>query len=187
MFSGLLLIMIQSLNPDVTERTTNAQQFETSFTEEGTTTNSLITRILIWDTAIAALKKNPIIGMGLYSFPFAAIDYYTIPRFLFNSYVRGLTPHQTFIAILTETGIIGFIGFSLLLVGILKFLFKAFQKCSDSEQRKRILIINFVQIYILLSMFMTDAWLWGQGLMLFALVLGINIGEYKLSSNRSSS
>ena len=53
-----MIIVVMILNPDVTERTTNVKQFETSFTEEGEITNSLMSRILIWDTAIAAFLSS---------------------------------------------------------------------------------------------------------------------------------
>lgn len=143
--------------------------------------NSFITRALIWHTAGNAFLKHPFVGIGIYSFPFSSQYYYTIPKAFYKVYVEGRTPHVTFIAVLAETGIIGFIGFIFLLIVIIK---TAFQNLKQLKSRRNIpfsLIINWTFIYMLISMFMTDAWLWGQQLMIIAIFLGLLIAQNKNS------
>ncbi len=55
-------------------------------------------RIMSWGVALESVSKNPIFGNGLYSWP----EYYYMP------------PHNTFICIIQDTGIIGVLLFLVL-------------------------------------------------------------------------
>jgi O-antigen ligase len=146
--------------------------------------SSLLTRFLIWYTALQAFLKHPIIGIGAFSFPFESIQYSKIPPFLFKKYVDGLSPHETFITKLAETGIVGFSGFIVFLVSSFRVSFKAFKIAIKNEEKIISLILLAIQIYILFSMFLSDAWLWGQCGMLWGISLGISLVNYKILLRR---
>jgi O-antigen ligase len=182
LISVLFLIVLNTLKPEVFQRFNqldsgrilNVKQ-ETDF--KG---NSILTRLLIWDTAWNAFKAHPIIGIGAYSFPFESVRYYTIPRDLYQKFVEGLSPHVTYIANLTETGILGFIGFVILMIASLKTGFKSVKLAVSSEQKHFSTILLTLQIYIFFSMFLTDAWLWGQCGMLWGMVMGTLIANNRI-------
>ncbi len=143
--------------------------------------NSFITRALIWHTAANAFITHPFVGIGVYSFPFSSQYYYTIPKSFYKVYVEGRTPHVTFIAVLAETGVIGFIGFVFLLIVIIKTAFQNLRQLKSVKNIPFSLIINWTFVYMLISMFMTDAWLWGQQLMIIAIFLGLLVAQNKKS------
>jgi len=180
--STILFIILNYYTPDVFQRIeqVNKSSILSVKSETDIQKSSLITRFLIWDTAWNAFKAHPIIGIGTYSFPFESSLYYTIPKDLFKTYVEGNSPHITFLACLTETGILGLLGFLIFLFSSLKIGFKSVKKAVTENQKFYSLLILSVQIYIFYSMFLTDAWLWGQCGMLWGMVLGLSIANYKI-------
>lgn len=145
--------------------------------------SSLFTRLLIWDTAINAFKKHPFIGIGAFSFPFESREYYTISKILYREYVQGLSPHIGYLAVLTETGIIGLVGFFFLLYSIIKMNYKALKLSKTSAERHISFSLLSFQVFIIFSLVFTDAWLWGQCGMLWGLLVGLSIANYKLLMN----
>lgn len=73
--------------------------------------NSLESRLLIWLTALNAFQANPLTGIGYLMFNFVSENYNVLPMVLYDDYVKSLDPHNTMLAFLTETGIIGFTCF----------------------------------------------------------------------------
>jgi O-antigen ligase len=174
-----VFLFISSVNPEVTERTKETTNVEEGVNKEGQVQNSLISRLLIWHTAYNAFVANPILGIGAYSFPVGSQQYYTIPKFLYDDYVKGLTPHVTYLAVAVETGAVGLITFLLFLITGLKFAYDGLKYSRTVDERKFSFLIYWPLVYIFISMFMTDAWLWGQGIVLWGIILGINLWNRK--------
>ncbi len=169
--------------PQIFNRFTNLTAFSKMFVIEKNkigVNSTFVTRVLIWLTALNAFVKHPIIGIGAFSFPFSSYLYYTIPPILFKAFVEGLSTHVTFFSTLTETGIIGTIGFLVFLISSLRIGFKSVKIAITYDERLISAVILFMQIYIFYSMFMTDAWLWGQCGMLWGFVLGLSLANYKI-------
>lgn len=143
-------------------------------------TNSMISRFLIWYTALTAFMQHPIVGIGAYSFYLDSQYYRTIPTVLYKAWVKGLSPHIAYLAVLTETGIVGMVGFLVFLVSCLRMAFRSVKFSVQAEQRYYSLGILIFQVFICISMGMTDAYLWGQCGMLWSMLLGISIANYKM-------
>ena len=182
LISLLFIIVLNTLKPEVFQRFNQLDSTKVLKVKQESdfSGNSILTRLLIWDTAWNAFKAHPIIGIGAYSFPFESARYYTIPRDLYETFVEGLSPHVTYIANLAETGILGFVGFIILLVFSLKTGFSSVKLSVTSEQKFFSTILLTLQIYIFFSMFLTDAWLWGQCGMLWGMVMGLLIANNKI-------
>jgi O-antigen ligase len=148
--------------------------------------SSMITRLLIWDTALNAFIKYPITGTGIYTFPFVSQNYYKFPTLLYNRYVKRLTPHETFFAMLTETGVIGFAGFLYLIFNMIRLNNRNLKFALTMEQKKYSLLIMFSSVYIILSMIITDAWLWGHGLVLWSIILGFSAATNRIISKQNT-
>lgn len=142
--------------------------------------SSMVTRLLIWYTAGNAFLEHPIIGIGAYSFPFMSQEYNTLPNVLYELFVEKLSPHVTYLAVLTETGIIGLIGFVVFLFSTIKTANQSVRMASTKKQRYYSLGILTLQVYVIFSMVMTDAWLWGRCGMLWALILGVSLANYNI-------
>ena len=152
--------------------------------EEGGTSNSLVMRVLIWSTAYNAFVAHPIVGIGVYGFPSSSAQYYTFPKLLYDRYVKGLTPHVGYLAVATETGVVGLAGFLFFVIAGIRTVFRPLGELSGAD-RTHSLIFAWVFSYIVLSMFTTDAWLWGQGIVLVGIVLGLSLGAAKESTAKS--
>ena len=147
--------------------------------------NSFVTRAFIWHTAVMAFIEHPIIGIGTYSFPFSSQNYYKIPKSFYEIFVRNRDPHITYLAVLTETGIVGFIGFMFFIVAIVKLVLNSLKLPVDKTDVIRTVIICFVFAYIIFSMAMTSSWIWGQQSMIMGIFLGMLIGNNNMLTKKS--
>lgn len=181
-FIGLLIIF-----PSVADRFLElvGKGPKEQITSTSLVNSSLVSRMLIWHTSLNAFLKHPFAGIGLFSFSHQSQLYHTIPNFLYKEFVWHLTPHETFIAMLAETGIIGFTGFLILIMSILFMCFKTFKLAKNQNEILISFILLSLQLYILFSMFLTDAWLWGQCGMQWAIITGFSMANYKLISNKN--
>lgn len=187
--SFFILVMyfsVATVNTDIQSRLSN-QTDVTDLTEspESAGESSILQRFFIWHTAIVAFSEHPVIGIGAYSFPLASKDYYTIPKAFFKTFVFNKTSHVTFLSVLTETGIVGLIGFFIFIFSYLKLLLRTIKLPSEKNDIIRTLIISSALLYISISMFMTDAWLFGQQVVIWGIFLGLLVANYSLLQKKS--
>jgi O-antigen ligase len=167
-------VMTAMANPDIGERAgqlTDASQH--SISESGRAGSSLVTRALIWTTAWSAFQAHPWSGIGMFAFSYSSGSYRTIPRVLHDMYVRGLSPHQTHLAVLTETGMFGAVGFAFFMFACLRTAFRPFRGGHGHDTTREAVVAAGAMTYCFVSMFFTDAWLWGKGIVMLAIVVGI--------------
>lgn len=169
-------IFVKNYSSELEKRTVEITKLENSFDNEGKIQNSFLTRLLIWHTAYNGFIKHPIAGIGLYSFPFSSSIYYTIPPYLYQLYVEGLSPHQGFIAVLAETGLIGFAGFIMFLYLLIRLCIRSFAENLSDDEKYLLLAIFSALLYITISLMVTDAWLWGSGIVLWGIFAGLLMG-----------
>jgi len=170
------------LNRGIEQRATQfSAQTGPAIDESGKVENSFVSRMLIWDTAINAFRAHPVIGIGVYAFPYSSKFYYRIPRFLYTRYVEGLSPHQTHLAVLCETGVVGAIAFFLFIIAALKTAYRGVSRAVEEQSRKDALIAAVAVTYCTVSMIFTDAWLWGQGIVLLGLILGLTVANRNIA------
>ncbi len=177
-----IFIGLNYINPSLTDRTTDITKQGEIIDSYGHTSNSLVTRFFIWHTAANAFLSHPIIGIGAFSFPFSSEIYSTLPELIYKKYVKGLSSHIGYLTALTETGIIGFFGFLFFIYTYLKKIFSISIINSRVTDVKIILMLNWALVYITISLFVTDAWFWGQGSVLWGILLGMNMALTKLTS-----
>jgi O-antigen ligase len=162
------------LNPSVGTRAAGiveANMVETS--TELIIRNSLLTRVLIWTTALNAFLTHPLIGVGVFGFADVSFQYITVAKFLYFVYVKGNSPHIAYLAVLTETGIIGMAGFLYVLISMLRTSLRTIREIVDVSGRRYALVALVALVYCMVSMAFTDAWLWGQGVVLWGTVVGM--------------
>jgi len=181
-----IVMTVLALNPSIEERVGQlANKSQMGFNQEGITENSVISRLLIWNTALNAFLAHPAVGIGVYAFRFSSHQYSKIPEILYYRYVAFRSPHQTELAVLTETGIIGFVGFSIFLITLLTQSFKTMRAAIDGLGRKYALVGIICVVYCTISMSFTDAWLWGQQIVLLGIVCGSIFAMSKLNRQHS--
>ncbi|MHC1739085.1 MAG: O-antigen ligase family protein [Ignavibacteriaceae bacterium] len=142
--------------------------------------NSLLTRMLIWDTALSCFLAHPMTGVGMYAFPLVSSQYTQVPDILYEKYVENLTPHVGYFAVLAETGVIGFMGFVLMLFMIIRTANSIIKKSRSEDKKLIATILLWVLVYITVSLSMTDAWLWGVGIIVWGFFIGLMLGMNKI-------
>jgi O-antigen ligase len=178
---GAGVITIKSVNPNVFERTEEFSKTNKEvLTEEGKVTSSLISRFFIWHTATNAFLDKPWTGIGIYTFPYLSQKYYTIPDLLYESYVKEKTPHIAYLAVIAETGVIGLLGFLVFIYYMLRTSFSTIKLAENRKEKILVLILTWTILYITISMFMTDAWLWQRGIVAWGMFLGMGLAFRKL-------
>ena len=111
---------------------------------EGTDTMGL--RYALWEAGWEMWKDHPIIGVGVGMFP-SNLKFYPNPRY-YHYFQTGLVAHNIYVAILTETGVIGFIIFTGFLLSVVYLLVKNRNKLD--EKWKPIANVWLVVIVVLL-------------------------------------
>lgn len=182
---ALLSVLMQSSNADINKRLdSKSQEVQLTDNTESVNENSFITRLFIWHTAINAFAKEPIIGIGLYSFKYTTHKYYTIPKPFFKQFVEFKTPHVAYLEILVEAGIIGLIGFLYFLLTVIKLTITLLKSKIDKQVVISRVLIVITIFYIIISMAMTESWLSGQYLVWFGIVLGALISDYRITHSK---
>jgi O-antigen ligase len=173
---------VVAVNPKIGQRVENlAEGGSVELDPNYAQSSSLITRMLIWDTAYRAFSEHPVIGIGVYGFSYASRHYARMPWFLYEKYVAGMSPHQTHFAALVETGILGWMGLLVFLTAIVRYAIQVLRRVNGERGRHFALVGAVAVVYCVSSMFFTDAWLWGQGIVLLGLVLGLVTANGKIN------
>jgi O-antigen ligase len=185
---SFFIIALKDLNIDVGKRLeTKTQKVNLTDNPSSVGDNSLLSRMFIWHTAINAFSTEPLIGIGLYSFKYTSKEYYTIPKPFFKQFVEHRTPHVAYLEVLVETGIVGFIGFIVFLFSIHKQMIISTRYFMKEESIPQTLLLLVSLVYISFSMFMTEAWLYGQYLVWFGIIVGLIIANAKMLISETSS
>lgn len=82
-------------------------------------------RLLRWATAIAMFERHPILGAGYGSFAFSYIN---DPAILGRVSKYGMGAHSEYLQVLSETGLIGFIGWMWIIVSFFLYGFRLLNK-----------------------------------------------------------
>jgi O-antigen ligase len=85
--------------------------------------SSSFKRILIWKGALRAISESPLFGIGFNRFPYVAYEYTGVPRLR--------SPHNTYIEIMLNSGIIGLGLYLWLFYIVFKSAFKLVRNCND--------------------------------------------------------
>lgn len=185
--SAGVYVSLKAVNPEISERTEElAQSNQQVLNQEGTAANSLVSRFFIWTTALNAFSHNPFFGVGVYAFPYVSQNYNKLPQFIFDTYVKKKYPHLTALAVLAETGIVGAIGFLFLIYSIFKLSFGMIMMTRTRNEKVTSLLLIWSQVYILVSMLMTDAWFWDHGIVLWGMILGMIMSNRKFLQQKYS-
>jgi len=149
-------------------------KFQNIFT---TQRSSLHSRLMIWRSASHILKDNWLLGIGPGTFQ----TYYLNYQKYFSPYLEWAVPqpHNIFLAFWLQTGIIGFIGFIIILVWFFKIGLKAIHKIGKNKKEayslysSTALILMTIMTYIIIHG-LVDTLYWKNDLaVVFWLIIGL--------------
>lgn len=141
--------------------------------------SSFHSRLMIWDASVEIIKDNPLLGIGPGTFQDAYLSY---SKKFDEPYLEWAVPqpHNIFLAFYLQTGIIGFLGFILILIW--------FFSCRRNEAVPRLYwqLVNVLMIYILVHG-LIDATYWKNDLsLMFWLLVGMKVILYRMPCDKNS-
>lgn len=131
---------------------------ENSFVESISSLNSLNERVWLWKNTIAMVKDNPLLGVGLGQWRLA------FPAYGMKQKIAGLgdgsveivflRPHNDFIWVLSELGVIGFLFYLAIFAISIFYALRIFFKSNDDERQALAMAMLFGIIgYMVISFF----------------------------------
>jgi O-antigen ligase len=85
-------------------------------------------RFHLWQAGWAVWRDSPITGVGIGGFAPAAQDYLD-----FRTQIEDLPPHNMFVGLLSETGIVGFLLFAVLIGGCMRRAWRAYKRSNPQR------------------------------------------------------
>ncbi|MCK5413647.1 MAG: O-antigen ligase family protein [Candidatus Pacebacteria bacterium] len=164
-----LFLILASLSSNKINQITNSEN-----------RSSFHSRLMIWNTAGEIIKDNLLLGIGPGTFQKTYLSY---SENFSEPYLEWAVPqpHNIFLAFYLQTGLIGLIGFVLILIWFFSRKDAAVLRLYNTDVSKEIYIINALMIYILIHG-LVDTTYWKNDL---ALIFWIIIGLKFLSFPRS--
>ncbi|MEX0621764.1 MAG: O-antigen ligase family protein [Candidatus Woykebacteria bacterium] len=130
-------------------------------------------RIVIWTASVDYIKQNPIFGAGFGSSVEAIRSY--IPD-LYARY-RGLTPHNTYLRILVESGVVGLGIYVTIVANLFILAIKKFKNLTAQEW-----LILSILASVLAYQFFETSFLLGTSFRSFYFLVFLSIGFYLLAT-----
>ncbi|MDP3962279.1 MAG: O-antigen ligase family protein, partial [bacterium] len=108
--------------------------------------SSFASRMMIWQSAGKMIADNPIFGIGLGRFQEVYLEY----QKYFPPYLEWAVPqpHNLYFAVWLQTGLMGLIGFTLLIAWVIFLLVK-------NKSRESALLLGLLTLYLLYGLFDT--------------------------------
>ncbi|MDO8565749.1 MAG: O-antigen ligase family protein [Candidatus Moranbacteria bacterium] len=108
--------------------------------------SSMASRIMIWQSAGKMIADNPVFGIGLGRFQEVYLEY----QKYYSPYLEWAVPqpHNIVLAVWLQTGLIGFVGFILLVSRAIALLIK-------NKNRESILFLGLLALYLIYGLFDT--------------------------------
>jgi O-antigen ligase len=183
---GILIALVAAgallVNPKVEERAAGLAEIDPEDVGETIIIqNSLVTRMMIWTTALNGIQAHPWVGVGIYGFSQTSKRYSRLPDVFYYRYVRGMGPHVTYLSVLVEAGIVGLTGFFIFLGTIIRVALRGVHQARSVRAQQYAVVGLVAMTYVTVSMFFTDAWLWGQGAVLWGLIVGMILVNQKIN------
>jgi len=130
----------------------------TPFAEPVGSLNTLNERFFLWEKSLAMAKGNPLLGVGLGQWRLTFPAYGKIQQFRESdegpAEIFFQRPHNDYLWILTETGIIGLLSYLAILGIAIFYALKIFLKSDDADNRMLAILMLFGLIgYMVIAFF----------------------------------
>lgn len=111
-------------------------------------------RITLWSKSVQMIRDNPVLGVGLGNWKIALPHYGTSGMRSESGIVHFQRPHNDYLWVLCESGILGLICYSSIFVIIIGYIFKIIIQSSSSEDKLFSIIMLFGIVgYMTISFF----------------------------------
>lgn len=92
-------------------------------------------RLRRWNATVKLIKENPVLGEG-------AGDWKTV-KYKYGLFDNSVTPHNDYLWVLSDSGFVGFFFYMMLFILAFIYLFRAWRRCDDEEDRIMALCLLF--------------------------------------------
>lgn len=161
--------------------TTQLEHHSRTFAERTTNTDNIYGRLATYDQGIHLFKSAPIIGVGVDQYSAVVKDQ---PRVVFHRVQSVGFPHSSFIAVLAEQGLVGFVPL-LLLAGAIWLVVRKIRAAATTDEEGVLAgsIAGAVGGYLIMSLTLTML-PYEPSNAFFAALLGLAVGRLDVLSAR---
>ncbi|MBK9334513.1 MAG: O-antigen ligase family protein [Ignavibacteria bacterium] len=146
--------------------------------------NSMETRALIWFTAYNAFETSPYTGIGHQMFNFVSEEYNVLPDYFFELYVEGLDPHNTMLAFLSETGLIGLSSYLIFIFTMYFLSLKSIKMSENENEKTNSILLNVAVFFMIINSIYSGQYTMTQQAFFMYIFLGLNTGNYIYLKNK---
>jgi O-antigen ligase len=107
--------------------------------------NSLSWRVKLWASSIPSIRQKPIFGHGLASFVYYSSDFFDRGR-------GKVPPHNVYVELLFETGLVGLFSYLWIYWRLLKDLFRGMRRQDPSSSREAAIVFVYIIGYLLICL-----------------------------------
>jgi len=124
-FGAAVLVLLLLARLDLSQQMSRLASITESISG-GSGGDRLNGRLDVWEAGWDVFTKNPVLGVGGGAFPVATLSY-GLPS---GDHRNGIIAHNTYLSVLSETGIVGILLFG----GILATIISALRRCPKGER-----------------------------------------------------
>jgi len=132
-------------------------------------------RFFLWNVALKTFLQNPIFGIGLGQFYRILVISPELRLNIFSIFMRGLDPHNTVLYYLSQTGLVGLLGFFYLIFSCFGLLLRKFNESEGVEDIKISAALIGLLFLVIASSLYAGEWFYGVGGELLALFLAVAV------------
>ncbi len=105
--------------------------------------NSMAWRMKLWESSVPMMLKRPVLGHGLVGFE------YHSPEFFKQGKKELVHPHNVYVELMFNTGLVGLFSYLWIYARILKGLFRRLRGAAAAQAKELVIVIIYVLGYLL--------------------------------------
>ncbi len=111
-------------------------------------------RLMLWDHSLDMIQANPLLGVGAGNWKLQYMRYAHKMEFSHIGERLPRRPHNDFLWIAAETGVLGLIAYMTIFIVLLYYIFRFIKYSNNSEDRVFVLLMFFALVsYLIFSLF----------------------------------
>jgi O-antigen ligase len=139
---------------------------------------TVMTRIVLWTSAIMAFLEHPILGVGIGNMRIVHEVVPEVKLIPYWAWVKGMSAHNVLLHYMAETGIIGASALVYLFWKNLSIGFKAYKIKLNKQDNMISTALFIASLVCFITMFYMRSWTWGMDGHILAFIFGLNTAWY---------
>ncbi len=147
---------------------------------------SIMTRIILWTSALMAFMEHPFLGVGIGNMRVLHEAVPEVRLIPYWAWVQGMSAHNVLLHYMAETGIIGTISLVYLFSKNLSIGYKSFRLKLNKNDNMISTALFIASTVCFVTMFYMRSWTWGMDGHILAFLFGLNAAWFYKINNKQT-